>query len=112
MTDLTISTQDVTVLAIDRQLPYWRPYGLNAKLFAIDMSGILSGTVKEQGVLQANAIVSVYYRPNGNLVKRVRTDAGGNWSVPLLDKSVADYYAIAQTESAFNAVIYDKLQPV
>ena len=76
------------------------------------MSGTLSGIVEENGILQANALVSVYYRRNGNLVARVRTDINGAWSVANLDASVADYYAVAQTENSYNAIIYDKLTPV
>lgn len=111
MADQTISTQTITDF-VDRPQPYWMHYGPTFDLINVDVTGTLSGTVKEAGVLQANAIVSVYYRPNGKLIARVRTDASGAWSVPNLDKSVADYYAVAQTESNYNAIIYDKLTPV
>ena len=111
MADQTISTQTITDF-VDRPQPVWMNYGTTNELVNTDVTGALSGTVKEMGTLQPNAIVSVYYRPNGNLIARVRTDAIGAWSVPNLDKSVADYYAVAQTESNYNAIIYDKLTPV
>lgn len=112
MADITISIQAVDAIVIYRPYPFWRGYSSIGERDGFDVSGILSGTVTQMGVLQKNALVSVYYRRNGNLVARVRTDDNGNWSVPNLDKSVADYFAVAQTESDYNAVIYDKLTPV
>jgi hypothetical protein len=111
VTDQTISIQTVNQI-IRRNYPLWRLVGTFAQMDAIDMSGTLSGTVKEAGILQADALVSVYYRRNGNFIARVRTDINGAWSVSGLDKSVADYYAVAQTENSYNAIIYDKLTPV
>lgn len=111
MADQTISTQTLSE-TIDRPQPVWLNYQGTTDLINYDVTGTLSGTVKESGILQANAIVSVYYRGNGNLVARVITDSNGAWSVPNLDKSIAGYYAVAQTESAYNAIIYDKLTPV
>lgn len=112
MTDLTISVQNVNIMTITRNYPFWRNNYNAAELDSIDTTGTLSGTVKEMGVLKTSAIVSLYYRLNGNLVARVKTDLNGAWSIPNLDKSVADYYAVAQTENSYNAIIYDKLTPV
>jgi len=112
MTDIVISDQLVTMERIDRPQPVWSDWTTSLQLLATDIGGTLSGTVKLDGVLQANAPVSVYYRKNGKLISRIKTDINGAWQLTGLDRSVSDYYAVAQTDSAFNSIVYDKLTPL
>lgn len=112
MSDIVISDQRNMLVNIDRPQAFWTDWGLPGQLVNIDISGTLSGTVEVSSVLQANSIVTLYYRPNGKFIARVLTNSSGIWSVPNLDKSVDDYYAVAQTETNNNALIFDKLTPV
>ena len=78
----------------------------------VDRSGIISGTVKVQGVLQNKARVSLYFRKTGALIQSTFTDANGVFSFACgLNRSVSDYYAVAITESPFTAQVFDKLTP-
>lgn len=112
MADIVISNQMVIEPRQSRPLPLWVDWYDSQGLLDVDITGQLSGSVKVGGTALADAIVTLYYRRNGNLIVRTRTDTAGDWTVANLDKSVADYYAIAQTESDYNALVYDKLTPL
>lgn len=83
-----------------------------ANFLTVDRAGVISGTVKIQGVLQGKSQVNLYFRKSGQLIQSTFTDADGVFLFKCgLNRNVADYYAVAITEQPFNAQIFDKLQP-
>jgi hypothetical protein len=97
-------------------MPWWlgTDTALDKSVFlTVDRIGVISGTVKVQGVLQVKSRVNLYYRKSGQLIQSTFTDANGAFSFQCgLNRTVADYYAVAITEQPFNAQIFDKLQPI
>lgn len=112
MADLVIPNQSVDDICIPRVLPVWTYYYDEFSLINTDVSGTLSGIYEIGGTLIADAYVSVFYRPTRKLVARAKTDVNGAWSVGSLEKGVASYFAIAETDTARNMLIFDKLVPV
>lgn len=95
-------------------LPVWEGGSvMDYRIFpTVDRSGIISGTVKVQGVLQNKATVNLYFRKTGQLIQSTFTDMHGAFSFSCgLNRNVADYYAVAITEQPFNAQVFDKLTP-
>jgi hypothetical protein len=112
MADQTISTQRGSKLRNQRVIPFWREYGTNTQLFAIDVDGTISGSFQVLGVPIANVQVALYYRATFALVGVTYTDSSGNWSISGLDRSGALYFAVTKLETSVNALIFDKLTPV
>lgn len=110
---------NVVIDDIDEHLEYmptWLSMGTsadNAIFLTENRDGIISGTVKVQGILQFKARVLLYYRKSGELIQSTFTDSDGKFSFACgLNRNVADYYAVAITEQPFNAQVFDKLQPI
>jgi hypothetical protein len=92
-------------------LSWWSPGDILQKI-STDRNGIISGTVKVQGVLQNKARVSLYFRKTGTLIQSTFTDTNGAFSFfGGLNRNVSDYYAVAITDQPFNAQVFDKLTP-
>lgn len=106
-----------------RPLPVWSFGGSLITLTlqaAVDVTGALSGTVKREGTVIANAWVFLYYRKNSIYIGATRSASDGSFIFSPtvrpyigLNKSVSDYFVLAiDPQSAFNAIIYDLLTPV
>lgn len=115
----TFTNHIVVIDDLDEHLefmPSWLSTGLaveNAAFLTENRDGVISGTVKVQGVLQNKSRVNLYYRKTGQLIESTFTDANGAFEFACgLNRNVADYYAVAITEQPFNAQVFDKLQPI
>lgn len=82
----------------------------------VSVAGSLSGTVTESNTPVPNAWVYCYYRANGNLIDRVKTNAAGQFSFYRLDPTdTNDYFVVALDPDGgvqYNALIFDRLTPV
>ena len=106
-------TQDET-LTHTENLPVWEGGTvMDYRLFpTVDRNGVIAGTVKVQGVVQAKARVFLHFRKTGALIQTTFTDELGAFSFACgLNRNVSDYYAVAITEQPFNAQVFDKLTP-
>lgn len=97
-------------------MPVWLGASTPAEtslFLTVDRAGVISGTVKIQGVLQNKVRVLLYYRKSGALIQSTVTDANGVFLFACgLNRNVSDYYAVAITDQPFNAQVFDKLQPI
>lgn len=96
-------------LSYARPLPIWAADYRG--LLNIPVTGVISGTVKENGVALPNAQVALYYRVNGQLVARQRASATGTFSFSNLEPGVNDYYVVA-LDDTFNALVFDAVAAV
>lgn len=71
----------------------------------------LSGLARKSGVLVADALVRLYYRPVGTLIAVTRTAGDGTFEFGGLDATdTANYYAVAFDPAATeNALVLDRL---
>lgn len=77
--------------------------------------GIISGVVSEDGIPKAGAIVSIYDRDTGSLVKRVPCGPAGEYTVSGLNPLTDSYYVVAKDDDGAtrkNALIQDYVQPI
>ena len=86
--------------------------GWEQNAMSVDTTGTFSGTVFVNLTPRAFAKVSLYDRDSGVKINGARTDINGNYTFTGLNKSSANYYAVAIVEEPFNAVIWDKITPV
>jgi hypothetical protein len=103
------------ILEHSEVLPFWEGGSVfTPSLFpTVDRNGIISGTVKVQGVLKERARVSLYFRKTGALIQSTLTDKNGVYFFQCgLNRNVADYYAVAISDDPFNGQVFDKLTPV
>lgn len=70
------------------------------------LSGVISGTVKENGVAEPYAWVALYYRRSGQLIARQQASATGTFSFTGLEPGLNEYYVVALNDG-FNALVYD-----
>jgi hypothetical protein len=79
-------------------------------------AGALTGVVEESGTPIARAMVRVYHRPSGALIRSVLTESDGSFSLPGLDPTdTQNYFAIAFDPTGgtqYNALIFDRLTAV
>ena len=80
-------------------------------LCTIPSDGVMSGTVKENGVAIPYAWVALYYRKNGQLIARTKATEAGVFSFQYLEPGVNEYYAVA-IHGPFNALIFDAIEAV
>lgn len=81
---------------------------------AIDISGVISGTVKEGKNPIPYSRVILFYRPTNLIINFATTDKDGKFTFTGLDKSSSNYYVIAFDDKgtlAANALIFDKVTP-
>lgn len=77
------------------------------------VAGVISGTVKQNGVALPNAWVALYYRKNGQLIARQQADAVGVFSFSDLETGLSDYYVVALDDNpTFNALIFDTVAAI
>jgi hypothetical protein len=99
-------------LPLYKTLSYERPLPMTAgSTLNTSMAGVISGTVKQNGVALPNALVALYYRRNGQLIARQQASVAGTFSFSNLEVGLSDYYVVA-LDAGFNALIYDTIQAV
>ncbi|MCL7422512.1 MAG: hypothetical protein M8364_16600 [Methylobacter sp.] len=110
MANLGSIAQSDSIIFQERTLPYWREYGTTKQLSDIDMTDSIIVSVLLDTVPQVAATVFLYYRPNGNLIRKALTDANGQVVFSGLDSNdIANYFAVALSSSSLNALVYDRL---
>ena len=101
-------------LASVEALPVWRSdagAAFNGAFLAVDRSGKIRGTVKVGAVVVPRGAVHLYYRTNGVLINKTLTDTNGAFTFSGLDRSDANYYAVA-IDSPYNAQVFDMVVPL
>lgn len=87
----------------------------DAKLQGVTDAGSFSGSVQEAGVPVPNCVVRCYERKSGLLIREVRTNAAGMFSIPNVQRGSSDHYVIALDPdggAVYNALIFDRVSPV
>ena len=89
--------------------------------YLVPVNGSITGEVKENGVALPYCTVCIYYRQNGFLIARTKTDANGEFTfydldpTPLADADDARYFIVALDPNGgvlYNAQIFDRLLAV
>jgi len=88
-------------------LPYW----LGADAFNYDTTGVINVSVTILGANAPYIKVHLYLHRTGLLVQSQKTDVNGVATFTGLVKGSPEYFAVAVTDQAFNAVVFDKLTP-
>lgn len=95
-------------------IPWWRTdlTGTNngQAFWEIDRAGALSGTVLDGSIPVPYALVHLYHKPNGMLIKTAICTASGTFQFKGLDRFSSDYFSTAHYPND-NAQIYDNLTP-
>jgi hypothetical protein len=114
-----LATNAVRSGTVNRSVtPYKRyfAYPLGASFTAEVVDGSMSGTVTENGLPVANAVVMAFERFNGLCVARVYSKADGTFVLPtVFTKSDRHYFVVAfdpEGGVSYNALVYDKIQAV
>lgn len=101
-------------LPVAREFPNYAVTDL-ASAFA-NMSGIVGGTVLENGVELADCEVIVFWRPSMARIGRTWTDSAGNWEVGGLDPTKTEHYTVVIKDkdggTVYNDAIYALIAPV
>ena len=109
----SVATKAKTVSFVEL-IPWWRTDltgGNNGQAFwGIDRAGTISGTVLDGSIPVPYALVHLYYKPNGMLIRTAVCTASGTFQFKWLDRSSSDYFSTAHYPND-NAQIYDKLTP-
>ena len=104
--------QTVQVLQLKR---LWaQPWfsGSNVENINHDSQGVITITVKVEGVVQEGVRVRLFHRPTNSHVKWGFSDANGLVTFENLDRNATgEFYVVAFSEVDYNALIYDKLTP-
>jgi len=90
----------------------WAESPLYPLLFT-DVTGVLTGTVRQNRVLLVGAKVSLYYRPNGFLIDSKLSKADGTFRFEGLLPGVSDYFMIAfDPDGGFiqNSQLFDRVK--
>ena len=101
-------------LCVTDELPTWENYESNYELVSIDHAGSFSGFVHLNGSALPEIDVRVYWRPSGQLIRGVRSDASGSFTVGGLNKSTDKYYIEAVPSSGmvgYNIKVADRVFP-
>lgn len=80
----------------------------------IDVSGTITGSVKEGATAIPYCWVHLYYRPTGERISSTKTDASGNFTFTGLQASQSLYFAVALDPdggTTYNALVYDRVSP-
>lgn len=80
----------------------------------IDVSGSITGSVKEGLTAIPYCTVHLYYRPSGERIAGTITDSSGNFTFTGLQASVSQYFVVALDPdggTTYNALIYDRVSP-
>lgn len=100
-----------------RVLPTWafdvRNYFPNTLTpsIGVNVSGSITGTVKENGNPVAGKLVGLYYRPSMQLIMSLRSGVAGAYSFTGLEPGSTDYFIIAINNKPlqFDAVVHDTI---
>lgn len=87
----------------------------NGNLLGVKVPGAFSGSVLEAGVPVPYCVVRCYQRNNGLLIKEVRTDANGLFTIPNVERGSPNHYVMAldvEGGAIYNALIFDRVAPV
>lgn len=104
----TLNTVNNSPYGLLKYIPLWAYTSSNP---FPDTTGVISGTVKVEGILWDDIEVCLYYKVNGFLVGRTRTNELGEFSFNYLESGKPLYYVVAFKDT-FNAVIMDSIPPV
>ena len=86
-----------------------------ADMFA-NLTGIIGGTVLENGDPIADCEVYVLWRPTMKVIARTATDANGNWEISGFDPAKTEHYTVVIKDKSggtvYNDAIYALVVPV